>query len=182
MDSNVPALAMVYVAPFFEKWLCAMRWSVYWNRSSFPFMTSDNPVVMWADRGDGAELGVGFEEPALQVLFPLTPATCLMAAQTEGSLRTVIEDDPESNPQFTGSYSLTVNRGDVGIDGAVRLNQITVSNAEHYVFSSSDAENVRLFLRDLFFGLPGPVRRFDRKPLPVRISSTRKNGHWIQRT
>ena len=88
-----------------------MTWNLCWNRSTLPFLTSDNPAVMWADRGDGAELGVGFQEPALQILLRLTPTICLLAAQTEASLRTVLQHYPESNPQFIDFYSLTVNRG-----------------------------------------------------------------------
>jgi hypothetical protein len=68
-------------------------------------------------------------------------------------------------------YSLRIDRGYLGIDEAVSRNQVTVSNAEHYVYSNSNAENVRLFLNDLFFDVPGPVRRSDRKPIGSPVNA-----------
>jgi hypothetical protein len=174
---NDPQLAMVYQAPFLEKWLYGMPWILCWNGSTLPLLTSDNPLVMWADRGEGAELGVGFQEPALRILFPLTPKICLTALQTETSLRAVVDDVPESNPRFSDFYALRLHSGWLGIDQAVMLNQVVVSNAEQYVYANSNDEKVRLLLDDLFFGLSGPVRRFDRKPIgspiapEVRVSS-----------
>jgi hypothetical protein len=41
---NDPQLAMVWQAPFLEKWICGMRWTVCWNRSTLPLLTSDNPA------------------------------------------------------------------------------------------------------------------------------------------
>lgn len=163
---------MIFIAPYVEKWLCAMKWIVYCNRSSLPLMTSDNPAVMWADTEGGAELGVGFREPALRVLFPLTPRICLLAVHTEASLGAVLKDTPNRGPQMNDYYPLRINRGNLGIEQAVTMNQVTVSNAEHYVYSDSNAENVKMFLDDLFFGKPGPVRRSDRMPIgsPVRAT------------
>ena len=162
---NDPQLAMVHQAPFLEKWLCGMTWILCWNRSTLPLLTCDNPVVMWANRGEGAELGVGFQEPALRILFPLTPRMCLTAVQTKASLKAVLDDLPESRPRFSAFYPLQVNTGWLGIDHAVILNQVVVSNAERYVYANSDDDKVRLFLNDFFFGLSGPVRRLDRKPI-----------------
>jgi len=162
---NDPQLATVYQAPFLEKWLCGMTWILCWNRSTLPLLNSDNPVVMWADRGARAELGVGFHEPALRILFPLTPKICLTAVQNEASLRVVLDDVPESKPQFIDFYPLRLKSGWLGIDQSVMLNQVAVSNAEKYVYANSNDENVQLFLNELFFGLSGPVRRFDRKPI-----------------
>lgn len=166
---NDPQLAMVHQAPILEKWLCGMTWILCWNRSTLPLLTSDNPVVMWADRCEGAELGVGFQEPALRILFPLTPKMCLTAVQTDTSLKAVLDGLPESEPQFSDFYPLRVDSGWLGIDQAVMLNQVTVSNAERYVYANSSDEKVRLFLNDLFFGHAGPVRRFDRKPIGSAI-------------
>jgi hypothetical protein len=69
IGSNDPQILMVYEAPFLEKWLCGMKWGVCWNQSTLPFLTSDNPVVTWADRGHGAELGVGFGVAEMETLF-----------------------------------------------------------------------------------------------------------------
>jgi hypothetical protein len=168
--SNDPQMAMIYIAPHVEKWLCAMKWIIYCDRSTLPLLTSDNPTVMWADRGDGVELGVGFRDPALRVLFPVTPRMCLLAVHTQASFSAAREDTPDKNPQMSDYYPLRINRGNLGIDQAVTMNHVIVSNAEHYVYSDSHAQNVKMFLDDLFFGRPGPVRRSDRMPIgdPVR--------------
>lgn len=162
---NGPQLAMVHIAPFLEKWICGMVWILCRNKSTFPLVTSDNPVVMWADHGGGAELGVGFENPALRILFPLTPRICLVAAQTDASLKSVLDDVPGSNPRFTDFHPLRIDSGLLGIEMAVRMNQLTVSYAERYVYANSSQENVLLFIRETFFGLRGPVRRSDRRPI-----------------
>jgi Protein of unknown function (DUF4238) len=171
IGQNDPQLAMVHQAPFLEKWLCGMKWVLCWNQSTLPLLTSDNPVVMWADRGEGSELGVGFQEPELGILFPLTPEVCLRAEQTPASLKAVLDDHLDSKPQFTDFYPLSIDTGWLGIDQAATMNQLTVSNAERYVYANSDDENVRLFLRDLFFGLRGPVRRFDGRPIGSPIDA-----------
>ncbi len=138
-----------------------MTWTLCENHATLPLLTSDNPAVPWADRGEGAELGTGFGDPALQVLLPLTPRLCLIFAHNAVSLQTVRSDPPDANPQFSDRHQLVIRTGQLGIDEAVRLNQITVANAERYVYD----EKVLLFLKDLFFGRPGPVRRFDRRPV-----------------
>jgi hypothetical protein len=162
---NDPQLAMVHMAPLLEKWLCGMRWILCNNRSTLPLLTSDNPAVMWADRGKGAELGVGFQEPALRILFPLTPKMCLTAVHTEASLSGVLADYPGSDFQFSDFYPLQVDTGWLGIDQVVILNQVEVANAERYVYASTDDDKLRLFLKDLFFGASRPVRRIDRKSI-----------------
>ena len=166
---NDPQLAMANQAPFLEKWLCGMTWVVCWNRWTLPFLTSDNPVVMWADRGEGAEIGVGFQEPKLQILFPLTPKLCLNAVQTPVSLEEVSRDSPFGTPQFTDFYPLRIDRGWLDIEQVVKFNQVTVSNAERYVYADRNQDNVRRFLENLFFGRSGPVRRSDRKPIGSEI-------------
>jgi hypothetical protein len=131
---NDPQLMMARQAPFNEKWICGMTWTLCWNRSSLPLLTSDNPVVMWADRGGGAELGVGFRDATLEILFPLTPSLCLMLEHTVASHKLVVDDVPESTPEFSAHYPLRIHTGWLDIDQAARVNQITVSNAERYVY------------------------------------------------
>ena len=165
--SNDPQLAMVYIAPFLEKWLCGMTWTLLCNKSTLPFLTCDNPVVMWAEIGDGFEFGVGVQDPALRVQFHLTPGMCLAAVQTEESLKGVLDDVPECEPEFSAFCPLRVNTVTlgIGIEQVNKLNQVMVSNAERFVYANTNDEGVRLFLKECFFGLSGPVRRFDRKPI-----------------
>jgi hypothetical protein len=62
-----------------------------------------------------------------------------------------------------------------GIAEVVKFNQLTVSNAERYVYADSSQDNVRLFLDDLFFGRSGPVRRSDRKPIGTPVEAKAGN-------
>ena len=149
---NDPQLLMVHSAPFLEKWLCGMEWLLDWNRSTLPLLTSDNPVVMWADRGEGAELGVGFQDAKLRMLFLLTPGICITAVQTEASLKCVHDDVPVSLPKDDDFYPICINPNSLGIEQAVKLNQVAVSNAEKYVYGNSKQEEVLFFLNDCFFG------------------------------
>ena len=126
---------------------------------------------MWADRGEGAEIGVGFHDPALQILFPLTPQLCMKCRQTPQSLEAALHDHPHDTLQFTDRHFLKIARGALGIEEAVTLNQITVSNAERYVYGHSNDEKVLLFLRELFYGRSGPVRRFDGKTIGSEIEA-----------
>ncbi len=148
-----------------------MNWIICRNYSSLPLLTSDNPVVMWADRGEGAEIGVGFHDPKLQILFPLTPHLCMMCLQTPDSLESALQDRSSGTPQINDIHPLKIARGGLGIEGTKKLNQITVSNAERYVYGHSNDEKVLLFLRELFFRRPGPVRRFDRNPIGSEIEA-----------
>jgi hypothetical protein len=88
----------------------------------------------------------------------------------------VLNDFPESKPQFSDFYPLRVDSGWLGIDQAVMLNQVTVSNADQYVYANSHDEKVLLFLNDLFFGLSGPVRRFDRKPIGSPVDAEARDS------
>jgi hypothetical protein len=162
---NYPQLAMACQSPFLERWLCGMDWILATDRSTLPLFTSDNPVVMLAARGAGAELGVGFKEPGLEIVIPLSPGMCLTGEQTEVSLNAVLGDVPEFPPEFSESYSLRIDWGWLAIEQAVRVNQLTASNADRYVYTSSNDERVRLFLDEHFAGLAGPARRFDGKPI-----------------
>ena len=70
---NDAQIAMVHMAPKMENWICQQNWFLLFNGTECPFVTSDHPVTNWADRGDGAETGVGFADPGFRLLFPNTP-------------------------------------------------------------------------------------------------------------
>ena len=176
LGQNDPQLAMVSMTPFLEKWICGMQWTIWWNSSTLPFICSDNPATMWVDRGSGAEIGVGFVEPRLEILLPLTPRISFTAAQTKKSLESVLQDSPHRIPMFNDFHQLRVRcKAVAGIAEVVKFNQLTVSNAERYVYADSSQGNVRLFLDDLFFGRSGPVRRSDRKPIGTPVEAKAGN-------
>lgn len=174
MSSNDSVMTMVAMGPKFERWFCTMDWTFCTNESKLPFLTSDNPAVMWADRGDHFEGGVGFMDPEMQILVPLTPNLCIRASQSERSMRNILESvSSDKVGGFSDVYEILLRYEDLDIDTVVRFNQIVVANADRYAYASTDASNVLMFMTDVFLGQPQPVRRFDRKPIG---SPTRREG------
>jgi hypothetical protein len=168
LGRNDPQLVMASLAPKFENYICRMDWLLLWNRSDFAFVTSDNPVTMWANRGTWFEGGVGFNDPGLHVLFPLSPKLSLAAVQTPASLATVMKDFVdgwEEEGSFLQEYDLSVMSADLEVEGVVMHNQVTVSNAENYVYTSCNEDRLQAFMRDCFISRPAPVRRDDRQPI-----------------
>lgn len=162
---NDPQIAMVYMAPKIENWICQMRWLLFSNPTDVPFLSSDNPVTTWADRGLGAEGGVGFSDPALRVLFPLSPRTCLAIVQTTEALKSIMADTPENEGNFAQEYELSIRAADLSLLDVIQHNQVTVSNADKYAYASWNDERLRRFMQDQFTHRAAPVRRFDRKPI-----------------
>ncbi len=163
--TNDPQFAMVVNAPNFERLLCSMNWTVCRNVSSVAFLTSDNPVAMWADRGAEVEGGVGFIDPDLIISLPLTPTILFLARHCARSRAAVLESTAETTSSFEDHYPLTVDVGSVDAFMAARLNRVTVSNAHEYVYSNRIDSNGEQLLRRWFFGSMAPVRRSDRKPI-----------------
>jgi hypothetical protein len=173
MSSNDSLMAMVTIAPTLERWFCMMDWTFCTNRCALPFLTSDSPAVLWAHRGRGLE-GVGFMDPAMRILVPLTPELCVLASQTERSLKNVTESSPGNEVGgFSSIYEISFRYEDLDLDAIVRFNQVVVANANRYAYAPSDAPNVRAFMSDVFYGRFAPVRRFDGKPIgsPIECDS-----------
>ena len=76
------------------------------------------------------EAGVGFCDPALQVLLP-----------REGS--------------FTHEYDLSIRAAELTLQGVIRHKQVTVSNADRYAYASCKDERLGRFLQDQFIHPPG---------------------------
>ena len=162
IDRNAPQLAMAYIAPKIENWICQLSWLVLRNNTEFPILTSDNPVTTWADIGDGFEVGVGFRDPGLRLLFPLSPKICIACIQTPASLKAISADTAESDGSFCNEYELSVGAGTLTFNALLKHNQVTLANAERYAYSDHKSENLQLFMADWFVGRSGPVRRDDR--------------------
>lgn len=53
-------------------------WNVIHTKSEMPFVIGDAPVVTWDRKGNQLpELGVGFGQPNVEVLLPISPTSCL---------------------------------------------------------------------------------------------------------
>ena len=125
---------------------------------------------MWANRGTRFE-GVGFHDPGLHVLFPLSPKLCLAAVQTQASLESIMKDFAEGGEggSFLQEYDLSIVSGDLTVQGVVRHNQVTVSNAEKYAYTCCNEDGLKAFMKDWFIHRLAPVRRDD----GLRIGSRR---------
>ena len=165
---NDPQRLTVYMAPQIENWICQMSWYVSSNVTSLPFLTSDNPVTAYAETGLIAEVGVGFSNPALRVIFPLSPRICLVMEHTPASLFCVTSDSSEREPSFMHEFELLIHSAELTLLDVIRLNQVT--NAEKYAYTNGENERIRLFMKEQFTDRSAPVRRDDGQP----VGSARK--------
>jgi hypothetical protein len=161
---NGPQLNMIWMAPKIENWICQLEWLVLSNSTTFPFLTSDNPVTPWADRGGGFEAGVGFHDPSFRLFFPLTPTLAIAALQTSVSLKGISGDPPQRPGSFRDLFDLSIQKGVLTAEGVWIHNRVTIAFAENYVYANGNDDRLRLFLKEHFIGQPGPVRRSDRRP------------------
>ena len=105
-------------------------------------------------------------DPAMRILVPLTPELCVLASQTERSLKNVRESSPGNEVGgFSKIYGITYRYTELDLDAVVRFNQVVVANADRYAYASSDAPSVRAFMSDVFYAQIAPVRRFDGQPI-----------------
>lgn len=172
-DQNDPQKAMVLAAPRLENWICWMEWAICRNESDFPFLTSDNPVVFWVDRGKGAEGGVGFAEPALQIFFPVSPRLCFTARHSQTSCSAALADPANREASFLQEFDLNIVEGKLDATQVKRANLLMVGNADKCVYSNSNDEALGRFLKRRFIGRIAPVRRRDRCPFGSPIQSLR---------
>ena len=163
-DQNEPQKAMVVGAPRLENWICWLKWAVCRNESEYPFLTSDNPVVLWANRGKGAEIGVGFAEPDLQIHFPISPQLCFTAQHSRTSRAAVLADPVDRQSAFTTEFDLNIVTGALNTGQIKQANLLTVANADRCIYSNYKDDELRRFLQRRFIGQPGPVRRRDHRP------------------
>jgi hypothetical protein len=160
-ERDAPQKLMILTVRRLLRWLLRMDWLICYNESDFPFLTSDNPAVMWRDRGPGVETGVGFLVPDLHITMPLAPTVLMMISHTEASLKMVRTEPIDADPE-PGRYALRIRGGPIGTDGVKRLNLVSIANADRCVYASYNDAALQRFLSGRFFGTPGPVRR----PLP----------------
>lgn len=161
IEPDTPQKLMVLTVRRLLRWLHRMDWLLCYNESDFPFLTSDNPAVMWRDCGAGVETGVGFLAADLRITCPLAPTLTLMMTHTEASLKAVRTEPIDTDPQ-PGQFKLRIRGGPYATEGIKRLNLVTITNADRCVYSNYNDPRLRRFLDGRFVGRLGPVRR----PLP----------------
>jgi hypothetical protein len=168
-EADHPQKLMVLITRDLVRWLHRMKWVIAYNESDSPFLTCDNPVSMWKDRGDGFESGVGFRDPQMCISCPLTPTITFLAYHTQESLRAVMTDPPESEP-LPARFELSIKAGPLPAARVRVLNLVTVANADQYVYSNYKEDQLERFLEKRFYRMPSMVRRRDRRPIgsPVK--------------
>ncbi len=145
--------------------LTLMNWTAFSNEGACRLMTSDNPVVTWADRCKGLEVGVAFGDPTMQLFFPLTPCNGLMATHTPFSLATAKLGGPDPNYPGLDDWQPRFRHGVATELLIEKLNLVTAANSDRYVYCSERTDSVDRFLEQRFVNQPAPVRRHDRLPI-----------------
>ena len=165
---NDAQLAMIHMLPTLENWICQQRWFMLTNATECPFVTSDNPVTNWADRGEGAEVGVGFADPGFRLFLPITPRLGVAVVQTAEALRAVLKGSEEGS--FTREYDLSIQAAKLPLPEVLRHNQVALANAERYSYVNTRDRRLDEFLKEQFTRRSPPVRRFDLKPIGSSVT------------
>jgi hypothetical protein len=67
------------------------RWRIFHTEPEDPFVIGDAPVVTWRrDQQGVAQYGIGFREPNVEVLLPVSPTACLHVLPNVQRTRTII--------------------------------------------------------------------------------------------
>ena len=166
-DQNAPTVVMISLASWISNWLSKMDWILSYNETDYSFFTSDNPVVMWRDLGDGPEIGVGFLDSATLVSCPLSPTVAFCARHTERSLIAVRTTDARPDAPLPQREFMNLNVWRHKLDAAdvKKLNVVFASNADKYIYANSQSARLRRFLSSRFVHSQAPVRRRDRRPV-----------------
>ena len=79
-DPFVNLRMMLDLAQKYYEQIASMHWAAWHSDSEDRFVTSDNPVVsVLPEDGRGTRLGGSWSEPNIQLIFPLSPTSCLFA-------------------------------------------------------------------------------------------------------
>jgi Protein of unknown function (DUF4238) len=162
--------AMMSGALELSQWILLMDWTLYSSDGRYCFLTSDNPVTMWATRvreGQlGTEIGVGFAEPDVTISLPITPLLSLVARHSSHSLLAVeTTDDPDRRRLAFRGWRPLLQTLPARPSNIKILNHASVMNTDRYIFNGEHDNRIERFLDRFFFGQSGPVRRRDRKPV-----------------
>jgi hypothetical protein len=144
-----------------------MRGTIGFNETEFPFLTCDNPAVMWKSLGDQVLTGVNQFDPSMVVSCPLAPDLMFIASQTPESLSVAAAVFDGDAPN---TFSVHVDVGSVPQFEVKRLNRICTANAHRYVYANYNDKRLGRFLHNNFFGRPGPRPRQDLIALGTPLS------------
>jgi hypothetical protein len=159
-----PQKLIVQMVGWLERWLLQMEWAIVKNESDFPFPTSGEPVNMCKYGVAGIESGVGFGDAKLQIGCPITPKLGFMARHSAVSLAAVRTDNPDEYPAIPPKPH-SIAFGALDPQKVRRFNLGSIANAGRYAYSSYKDQKLQKFFFNRFVGMPGPVRREDRKPI-----------------
>jgi hypothetical protein len=152
-EIDTPPQVMVILI---ERWitrLVRMRGMLVYTETDLPFLTSDNPAVMWKKQGDGFICGVDQYDRELVVSCPLSPTLLYVAYQTEDSLKAVHaerHDIPrdQREPELFLSH---VDFGSIPEWEVKRQNQLCLQNAHKNVYANYCDKPLLKLLQNRFF-------------------------------
>jgi hypothetical protein len=139
-----------------ERWitrLVRMRGMLVYTETDLPFLTSDNPAVMWKKQGDGFICGVDQNDRELVVSCPLSPTLLYVAYQTEDSLKAVHAEkhDVPRDQRQPELFTSHVDFGSVPEWEVKRQNQLCLQNAHKNVYANYCDKPLLNLLENRFF-------------------------------
>jgi hypothetical protein len=170
-ENDAPPRVMIELIGRWIMRLVRMRGIIAFTETALPFLTSDNPAVMWKKQGDGFAFTNQYD-PELVVSCPLSPKLLYCAYQTPDSLKAVRAErhDISRAERPSETFVSHVDFGSLPEREVKRLNLLCVSSAHRYVYANYCDKPLLNFLHNRFFGARAPVRARDLQPIgsPVK--------------
>lgn len=152
-ESDTPPRVMLVLI---ERWitrLVRMRGMLVYTETDLPFLTSDNPAVMWKKQGEGFICGVDQFDRELVVSCPLAPTLLYVAYQTEESLKAVHAEshDIPRDQREPKLFTSHVDFGSIPEWEVKRQNQLCLQNAHKNVYANYCDKPLLTLLKNRFF-------------------------------
>jgi hypothetical protein len=170
-QDTLPSVMLLLI----ERWiprLARMNGVLAYNETGLSLLTCDNPAVAWKKRSDGFVCGVDQYDADLIVSCPLSPTLMFVAYQTPESLKAIHAEqhDIARADWIPENFALHVGTGSLPEAEVKRMNLISVSNADRYLYANYSDRPLLRFLQNRFFGAPAPVRRRDLRSIGSPIA------------
>ncbi|MBI4165281.1 MAG: DUF4238 domain-containing protein [Acidobacteria bacterium] len=137
-DPKVSLLTMLQMAPMLHRFYIEMKWTILRTSHEAPFVTSDNPVVMFDPAYKGGFWGVGLVNPTIEIRFPLTKTAMLVITHDHARFEEWHRLMEANNPVEAKTLRQTlpvIDVFDVQPRAVEALNALTIVCADRFVYA-----------------------------------------------